>query len=278
MKRDQFLSRTLAAALCLLLCLTAAFSACADGQPWDGWERSLLLDRDDLLSEDERTEVGDRLAQIARDYAFDAVALTVPTLDGMTPAAYAEGVFTDLHFGQGANGDGVLLLVCMESRDWYLATHGFGKQAFSDSDIDSLGSTISPYLKEGDVAGAFLKFADECEFNIDWARDHDPDAPRSVAGTLPGTTGLLIAFVIGLVIALITVAVMKGKLKTVRSQPAADSYVRENSMIVTGSSDLFLYRTVDRRARPKDNDNSSSSSDGGGGGGGSDFGGGGGKF
>ena len=65
MKRDQFLSRTLAAALCLLLCLTAAFSACADGQPWDGWERSLLLDRDDLLSEDERTEVGDRLAALA---------------------------------------------------------------------------------------------------------------------------------------------------------------------------------------------------------------------
>ena len=122
MKREKFLSRTLAAALCLLLCLTAAFSACADGQPWDGWERSLLLDRDDLLSEDERTEVSDRLAQIARDYAFDAVALTVPTLDGMTPAAYAQGVFTDLHFGQGADGDGVLLLVCMESRDWYLAT------------------------------------------------------------------------------------------------------------------------------------------------------------
>ena len=46
-------------------------------------------------------------------------------------------------------------------------------------------------------------------------------------------------------------------------------------MVVTGSSDLFLYRTVDRRARPKDNDSSSSSSDSGGG---SDFGGGGGKF
>ena len=71
---------------------------------------------------------------------------------------------------------------------------------------------------------------------------------------------LLIALIVGFVIALIATGVMKGKLKTVRFQSAASNYVKANSMNVTESRDMFLYTHVDRRAKPKDTDSSSGSS------------------
>jgi uncharacterized protein len=69
---------------------------------------------------------------------------------------------------------------------------------------------------------------------------------------------ILISAGVGLVIALITVGIMKGKLKTVRRQPAAGNYVRKGSMNITESSDLFLYSKVNRTAKPKNNGSGSS--------------------
>ena len=68
-----------------------------------------------------------------------------------------------------------------------------------------------------------------------------------------------IALVIGFVLAKIVVGVMKGQLKTVRYQAAADSYVKSGSMDITESRDMFLYHTVTRTEKPE-NDSSSGSS------------------
>ena len=50
---------------------------------------------------------------------------------------------------------------------------------------------------------------------------------------------------------------MNGKLKSVKFQTAADNYVKEGSMNITESRDLFLYRTVTSVAKPKNDDSSS---------------------
>ena len=81
---------------------------------------------------------------------------------------------------------------------------------------------------------------------------------------------------IGALIGGITVGVMAAKHKTVRRQPAANSYVVQDSLHLTQQSDLFLYANTTRTARPKDNDRSGSDAHSGSGG--SSFGGGGGKF
>lgn len=57
---------------------------------------------------------------------------------------------------------------------------------------------------------------------------------------------------IGLVVALIIIGRMKGKLKTVRRQAEAAEYVKTGSMKVTQSRDLFLYKHIDRHAKPKE--------------------------
>ncbi len=64
---------------------------------------------------------------------------------------------------------------------------------------------------------------------------------------------------IGVVLALLIVGGMKGKLKTVRSQAAANSYLKKDSLAITESSDLFLYRQVARTEKPKESSGSGSS-------------------
>ena len=86
----------------------------------------------------------------------------------------------------------------------------------------------------------------------------------------------LACLLFGALIGGITVGVMAAKHKTVRRQPAANSYVVQDSLHLTQQSDLFLYANTTRTARPKDNDRSGSDAHSGSGG--SSFGGGGGKF
>ena len=54
---------------------------------------------------------------------------------------------------------------------------------------------------------------------------------------------------------------MRAQLKSVRTQDSAVDYVRQGSMELTRSNDIFLYHTVTKTAKPKDSDSSSGSSD-----------------
>ena len=159
-----------------------------------------LVDNADLLMADDAEALLADLDSRSEALQFDIVIVTVDSLDGETPRNYAEDFFWYNNYGLGEDRDGALLLVAMDTRDWYIATHGFG----------------------------------------------------------------------------ITVGVMAAKHKTVRRQPAANSYVVQDSLHLTQQSDLFLYANTTRTARPKDNDRSGSDAHSGSGG--STFGGGGGKF
>lgn len=78
-----------------------------------------------------------------------------------------------------------------------------------------------------------------------------------LANLSSGVSTPLICLAIGLVIALIVTGIMKGQLKSVRAQSAAAEYVKQGSLQVTESHDLFLYRNVTRVPRPKSNNSGS---------------------
>ena len=71
---------------------------------------------------------------------------------------------------------------------------------------------------------------------------------------------LLIALAVGLVAGLLVTGNMRRKLKTVRKQDRAASYVRQGSMNVTRCNDFYLYSTVSKSAKPKNENNSGGSS------------------
>ena len=63
---------------------------------------------------------------------------------------------------------------------------------------------------------------------------------------------IVIAIVIGLIISFITMMVHKSALKTVRSERAAANYIKQGSVDINVRRETYLYKKVDRREKPKD--------------------------
>lgn len=241
--------------LALLLCVTMAVPAFASSN------MPRLVDNAGLLTGSEQSELLDKLDEISQRQQVDIVVVTTDALDGKTPEAYADDLYDNNGYGFGTDCDGVLLLVSTEDWDWHLSTCGYGMTAITDDGIEYISNQFLPDLSDGDYMAAFAAYADLCDEFITQAKtgqpydgDHMPKAPFNAVKCL------LISMAIGLVIALIVTGSMKAKLKSVRMQSAAASYVKSNSMNITESRDMFLYHTVDRREKPKSNSSSGGSS------------------
>ena len=233
--------------LALLITLSFAVPAFAEAMP-------RLVDQADLLTDAQEASLLSKLDSISNRQGMDVVVVTADTLDGKSPMAYAD----DFYDYNGYAEDGILLLVSMEDSDWWISTAGYGITAFTDAGIEYLGNRFVPSLSDGDYAGAFETYANHCDEFITQAKTGDPyDTHNLPKEPFDFLLNLAVSFVIGLVIAAIATAVMKGKLKSVRAQAGASGYVKTGSMNVTHRQDLFLYRDVNRTAKPKDSSGSS---------------------
>ena len=148
----------------------------------------------------------------------------------------------------------------MENSDWHITPMGYGITAFTDAGIEYLSEQFLDDLGDGNYAAAFTTYAEKCDEFITQAKTGEPfdngNLPKEPYDFL---VWILISAVVGVVAAFIITRVMKGKLKTVRFQPAASNYVKQGSLNLTNSQDIFLYTHVDRRPRPKENSSGGSS-------------------
>ena len=227
--------------------------------PVSAAEYPRLVDAAGLLSENQYNQLLSQLDSVSTKRRMDVVIITVDSLEGAAPNAYADDFFDYLEYGVGEHRDGILLLISMEERDWAISTHGAGIPAFTDAGQEYITDQITPLLSEGAYYEAFSRFAELCD---DFIRQYETGKPYD-SGNLPKgdfnfLLTLLICLGIGLVVALIVTGIMRGQLKSVRAQSAAADYMKPGSLQVTEARDLFLYRHVSRRAKPKSNSSGSS--------------------
>lgn len=237
----------LAAILCTALSV-AAFAS--DGIGIALTER--LNDSADILTDAEEAELLAKLDRITDEFKVEIAVATVNGTGDMTATEYVEYYFDNSSLGIGDERDAVLFLIDMEAREFRILSNGrnLGAAAISADDIDSITDKVSSDLKSGNYAKALHKFADECEYQI-----------NGEINGFPFKTGrnLVISVVIGLIVALIVTGNMKSKLKTVRWQDKASSYVKSGSLALTQSNDTFLYSRVTRTKRETDSSSGSSS-------------------
>lgn len=249
MKRN-LISLALAVCLCLALAVTA-FA-----------ESSLprLVDNADLLSESEEQALLSKLDSISQKHQLDVVVVTTDTLDGKSAMAYADDFFDYNGYGFGDDGDGILLLVSMGTREWHMSTKGYGITAFTDAGLDHMADQFLTDLSDGYYYDAFVTYADLCD---DFIAQANAGTPYDY-NTLPKEpfhfgASLLISVVIGFVIALVSTGAMKSELNSVRRQPRADHYVRNNSLDINLSQDFYLYRQVSRTVKSQETGSGGSS-------------------
>ena len=186
----------------------------------------LLVDDADLLTIREEQQLTEQLEQASEEWDLDIVIVTVDGLYGEYIRDYAD----DYYDYNGYAEDGVLLLIDVDSRQWWISGTGKGTEIFTSSVIDLIGDAITEDLSDGNYAAAFETFIDQCVYYADDSFD--------VVGAL------MIALIVGVSVALIVTLVWKGQLKSVRAKNAAADYVKAGSLNITGSQDLYLYSNV----------------------------------
>ena len=234
----------------LLFCMVTTFPALAAS------DMPRLVDNADLLSNTEESALLEKLDEISERQQMDVVVVTTQTIDGKSPGEYADNFYDYNGYGFGNEADGILLLINMEDRDWYITTTGYGITAITDAGREYISEQFLSDLGEGKYADAFTTYADLCDEFITQAKTGSPyDVGNLPKKPFDFGMHFIIAFAIGLVAAVVATNIMKAKLKTVRFQSAAREYVRSGSMNVNEQKDLFLYTHVDRHRKPEPEEN-----------------------
>ena len=210
-----------------------------------------VFDEADLLNNSEELALEEKLADLSNKHNAQIVVCTIESMDGGDIDEFLEYLYDEMEFGYGDNHDGVLLLVCMDIREYRILSNGFAGVAIDSGDIDDIGDAIVSDLSDGNYAAAFDEFADQCDYYLD-----------GYINGFPFNFGknLLICLVIGIIAGVVVAFILKGQLKTVRIQDQASDYVKPGSMQVTVSNDFFLYRDVTRTKKESSSSSGSGSS------------------
>ena len=230
----------------LLVCLLCGMVA-ASG------EGQYVYDGADVLTSKEEKALNQKLAKWSETISMDILAVTIEKANVTRNDAY------DYFRKYSRSENGVILLLGFSSsygNTYYIQSVGEVEQIFDEKALDRAENAFFEELKSGEYKAAFQDYGQKCYEIIRYDKKLSP-------------AGIVFCVLVGVVLSfLIPMKILKGQLKTVRSQPAAASYVKKNSMNLTKSSDTFLYRNVSRVAKAQKSSSGGGSRSGGGGGGG----------
>lgn len=199
-----------------------------------------VLDYAVLMSTDEAVSLADHFSDFRNSYGLDIVILTVPNLMNTPIDAFADDFYDNNGYGE----DGLLFLLDIDSRQWYISTSGRAIDMLSDGELDKIGEKVVPYFSEGQYYKGFDHFLDILPGYLDIDSE--------------GGVNLMLSLVAGAGIAGIVLLVMRSTMNSKNPQRSAAAYTVENSYHLRQHLDLFLYSNVSKRAKPK-NDSSDSS-------------------
>lgn len=189
------------------------------------------LDYAGLMSSAETAALAERSQQLRDSCGLDVVILTTPELYGHSAQSVADAFYDNNGYAE----DGVLFLVDIGSRQWYISTSGTAIEMLSDRDLMAIEDAVIPYFSEGRFYEGFCRFQD------------------ILPGYLPVESdsgfSLLLSLAVGAVIAGIAVLIMRSSMNTKQPQRGAANYQTDGSYRQTLHQDLFLYSNVSKRPR-----------------------------
>ena len=219
-----------------------------------------VIDDAGLIKASDEKELDKKIKNIQKD-KFAVVILTVKSLDGKSAQDYADDYYDNNDYGLDNEKSGVLFLVSKGDRKYHISTKGAGIKAFTDYGIGRIKEEIKPYLSDGDYFDAWDEFLNITKDFVKAYKDGTPyDTDNPYNEEIDYVILEVIALVIAFVIALISVGIMRLRMNTAKPKGTAMEYIKKGSFKLTSEKDIFMYSTVTKTAKPKDNDNSAGGS------------------
>lgn len=231
--------------LLVLICLIPSASAL---------EHPRVVDEAQLLSPEEISYLEDISAELMDTYGIDAVILTVDTLMGQSAQYCADDYYDNV----GYSKDGVLFLLAMAEREWYISTSGSMIYALTDYGIQQIGEFVVPYLSDSLWFEGFFGFlcvlpeyldAYQQGIPIDGYADYSGDyyhgeQEETLFYEEESVPNFGLSLICGIVAAGIVILVMRASMNTKKAQRGAGAYMKNGSWNLSQHHDIFLYSRV----------------------------------
>lgn len=227
--------------LLLAVCMLALFAGNAYAQA-SGSLSSSVTDGAGLLQDAQIRQLEQMAQAVTDQYAVGVYIITLDDYREVDPAGVYEatyGIYHEYSLGEGAQRNGIVLLLSMAERDYALFRYGDqAVYAFSDFGLELLEEVFLDNFEHNDWNGGFEDYIRECDRYLEKAAAGKP-VQKSPA------TLILIFCAIALAIAAAVCAGMVGQMKTVHKNAGAANYA--GTLALTEQFDQFTRRTETRR-------------------------------
>ena len=163
--------------LCVLLCGALAMPTCATEEK--AFDEVLVFDNGKVLRSSQKAVIRERLETVSKEFQVYLYLLTEAAIGDQDPVAYAEKFYFSNGLGCGKQQDGILLLLCMDRREWAIYGVGLGEQAIADGKAQEIGQKIRPALIDGDYVEAVTVFGAECMTCLDKTVNREKNPVRA---------------------------------------------------------------------------------------------------
>ena len=202
-----------------------------------------------LMSESEIQQLETLAEEISGETGLDLVILTVDTIGSYTPRNYAD----DYYDMNGYSDNGIIFMLAMQEREWYISTCGDAFHGLSDKEIDAILDIGLSYFADGAYYEGFNSVLYSVPHFMEENTENIPIANNTPGYRSPensGTSGIfLISALIGFVVSGVVLLVMRGMMNTKRKQRSAVDYMTQGSYQLRTRQDIFLYSHVSKTPR-----------------------------
>lgn len=224
--------------LCIALCLAFGGAAYASS----GGSLGYVTDTVGLLTQEEQRELETTAAQLAERYGCGVYVIIVDDYTDYTNGStrdFAKETYINYDLGVGEDKNGILLVLSISDRDYYLLTKGdIANAAFTDYGQEQLTQ----------------EFLDDFRYDNWFAGFRDY---MSTAGQyLEESDGANILMIVGIpcLISLAVCGIFAAQMKTARRQTGARGYISHGGVDMRVTQDQFLYHTETRQHIPDKSD------------------------
>ena len=203
-----------------------------------------VYDFADLFSLDEELSLYNSINSFIEKTGYDMAIVTVNYNNKESAMEYADDFYDYNDFSK----NGILFLIDMDTREYYISTSGEVIFYFDDYRIESVLDVLEYDIGSGNYIGAANSFVDEVIYYNDLGivtSKYAIDKNGKIVRKTPWLLFIIISLVVGVIVTLI----LKGRNKKIKISKDADKYLN-GDLKVTRREDRFLFRDTKRIYSP----------------------------
>lgn len=199
------------------------------------------------------------IVKYIENYDLDLAVVTINNNPKTSAEAYAQDFYDYNDFGIDDSYDGVLFLIDMDNREFYMVTNGAGITMYTDARIEKCLDVAYNYIAAGDYFEGTISFIEELD---KFASIGTPDE----YGAEPKLTGIAklklmswsTIIIFSVVATALVMYILISNNKLARQANSSRHYMTKADVSVV--NEIFLGKNVHRKAIPRDTGSSSSGS------------------